>query len=364
MTHLMKLPPPVLPTQSCSREKRYHQRLLIVGNPGTVHVGAHLLAAAKSLGLETTFVDLGQSWSSNRWLNRIAYRFAGRRPTRLRAFGQEVRDAVDRFHPNFMLVTGISAPDAATLRAVRERRVQTANFLTDDPWNPNNGAGFFWAALREYDVIYSPRRSNMGDLHRHGCQRVEYLPFGYNPEVHRPERPATAAERARFECDVAIIGGADADRAPLALALLAAGLNLKLYGGYWDRWPALRPYWGGFVYGRELRLAVGGAVVNISMGRRQNRDGHAMRSLELPAMGACLVVEDTPEHRELFGDEQNCVAYYRTPEEMVVKVKFLCAQRDHARTLGVRVFKRICREARHTYADRLGQILDDMVESA
>ena len=232
-----------------------------------------------------------------------------------------------------------------------------ANFLTDDPWNPANAVRFFWPALREYDMVWSPRRANLEDLRRHGCRRVEYLPFGYNPKVHFPETPRTEAERQRFVCDVAFVGGADADRLPVARALVRAGLSLHLYGGYWDRDRELRPLWRGFVHGREQRLAVGGAKVNICLGRKANRDGHAMRSLELPAMGACLVVEHTSEHHELFGEPGDCVEYYSNLEELVALTKSLCAQPERAKLLGDRAYARVCRQSRHTYADRLAKML-------
>ena len=172
--------------------------------------------------------------------------------------------------------------------------------------------------------------------------------------------PKTAEERERFECDVAIIGGADSDRIPIALALARAGFKLNLYGGYWNRDAELRRFWKGFIHGRELRLAVGAACVNVCMVRKANRDGNAMRSLELPAMGACMVVEDTLEHREIFGEDGDCVEYYTTLGDLVNKAKSLCAQPERARALGGMAFQHICRKSKHTYADRLRRILDDV----
>jgi hypothetical protein len=332
--------------------------LLIVGNPVEHHVGAHFLAAAGNLGLKAALLDLEEAHSRSRWITRIFHHALNRRPAHLNRFSQKLVAVCQESQPEMVLVTGISAPHCRALQAIGQMGIHRANFLTDDPWNPGNGAAFFWPALREYDVIWSPRRANLEDLLRHGCPRVEYLPFCYNPAVHFAEAPATAAERERFACDVAFVGGADADRLPVARALVRAGLKLHLYGRYWDRDSKLRPHYRGFVYGRELRLAVGGATVNVCLGRKANRDGHAMRSLELPAMKACLVVEDTLEHRELFGDEGDCVLYYLNNMEMVDKIKNLCDQPERALQLGRRVLTRICHNSRHSYADRLGHILD------
>jgi hypothetical protein len=334
------------------------QRLLIVGNPEGYHVGAHFLTAAKELALGATLMDVREAQSKNIWVNRFFHRVLNHRPAHLNRFSQKLVELCRELKPDVLLVIGISAPHGQTLKEIGELGIHRANFLTDDPWNSRNGAKFFWPALREYDVIWSPRRANLEDLRGHGCRRVEYLPFGYNPAVHFPEAPQTEEEQARFACDVVFVGGADADRLPVARVLVRAGLNVHLYGGYWNRDAELRPHWHGFVHGRDLRLAVGGAKVNICLGRKANRDGHAMRTLELPAMGACLVVEDTPEHRDLFGGAGDCVEYFSNLEDMVNKIKTLCEQPVRARVLGSRVFTRICQQSQHTYVDRLRSILD------
>ena len=332
-------------------------RVLIIGNPQPSHVGAHLAAAAEVLGAQALLLDHRRAWGPISIFNRLSFHFARRRPTRLRLFGEEVLAAAKGFQPSLAIVTGISAPEAGILAALRERGIATANYLTDDPWNPVNDTGFFWEALREYGAVYSPRRANMEDLRRHGCRRVEYLPFAYNPAIHFREDPATPEDRARFACDVAIVGGADADRVPIAAGLARSGLRLRLFGGYWDRWPQMRPFHGGFIHGRDLRMAVTGATVNVCMVRRANRDGHSMRSLEIPAMGGCVVAEDTAEHRELLGESAGLVDYFRSIEEMVDRVRALARDPARARGMARSLERRVTMDHPNRYADRLRRMI-------
>jgi hypothetical protein len=331
---------------------------LIVGNSEGHHVGAHFLAAARRLSVETELLDMHEARSHSYWVNRFHYHVLLRRPAHLNRFSQKLVELCRVSKPDVLLVTGISAPHSEALREIGALGIWRTNFLTDDPWNPRNMARFFWHALREYDAVWSPRRANIDDLRRHGCRGVEYLPFGYNPEVHFPETSQTRAECDRFSCDVVFVGGADADRLPIAKSLVRAGLKVDLYGGYWDRDRELRPHWRGFVFGRELRLAVTCARVNICCGRKANRDGHAMRSLELPAMKACLLVEHTPEHRELYGGDGECVVYYHSLTDLVEGAQALCREPARARQLGESLWHRICNEGRHSYADRLQTILE------
>lgn len=341
-----------------------NMRLLIVGNPETHHVGSHFRAAALTAGWECEIADVRRAKSRNIWVNRFFDKLVRRRPAHLAAFNRHLRSMLDRMHPDLVLTTGVVAVTAETLRHIRGHGARTINFLTDDPWNPRNGAGFFWDAMREYDLVASPRVSNLEDLRNHGCRRVEYLPFGYNPEVHFVEPDASPEDERRYRCDVAILGGADEDRVPLARALAAAGLELALYGGYWERYPDLRRYWRGFVHDRDLRLAVRLASCQVCMGRKANRDGHAMRSIEFPAMGACLVTEDTQEHRELYGPDGEATLYWKTPEDMIERVSQIIADKDGRDRMAVNLHHCLTEHQRHSYHSRLLKLLGFLDSSA
>ncbi len=336
---------------------KFIRRLLVVGNPEEYHVGGHLQAAARQLALEVCLFDVREAQSGNLWVNRFCHRVINRRPAHLNRFSQKLVELCQGSKPELLLVTGISAPDAGALKAIGGMRIQRANFLTDDPWNRCNSAGFFWRALPEYNVVWSPRRANLEDLRGHGCQRVEYLPFGYNPILHFLELPLNGEERERFACDVVFVGGADADRLPVARALVRSGLNVHLYGGYWDRDAELRPHWHGFVHGRDQRLAVGGAKINICLGRKANRDGHAMRSFEVPAMGGCPLAEDTQEHREIFGEDGKAVAYFDSIPKMIERARWLMSHPAERQRLASTAHALIT-DGKNTYADRLRTMLD------
>jgi spore maturation protein CgeB len=157
---------------------------------------------------------------------------------------------------------------------------------------------------------------------------------------------------------VAFIGGADAQRVELLAPLLATDLHCQLYGGLWERFAPTRRYARGMVLDRDYRLAVSGARVNICMGRLANRDGHAMRSYELPAMGAALVVEDTSEHRAMFGAEEATVLYYQTAANLAAQVARLCADEVLRARLASAVMQRVASKD-NTYAARLRALLSD-----
>jgi spore maturation protein CgeB len=332
------------------------RRPLLVANLAPEHLGAHLLSGGRNSGIECATADMREAWAGPSWLRRFCHHALGRRPSALGAFSAHVLASCRAVPPSVLLSTGVAPLHASALRSIRTLGVRCVNFLTDDPWNPANGARFFWDALREYDRVYTPRTANLEDLRDHGCRDVRYLPFGYNPELHFPAETLSATEVQRYACDVAFIGAADDDRVRLLEPLLRSELHVRLYGSYWSRRAKARAFDGGMVHDRELRAAVAGAKVHVCMGRAANRDGHAMRSFELPAMRACMIVEDTLEHRELFGEDGACVVYYRGATELIARARELCADDARRERLSRAAWQRIT-TGEHTYAARLRALI-------
>jgi hypothetical protein len=332
------------------------ETLLLVGNPDPMHVGAHLRSAAEALGMETVMCDLTEAYDGPLWRNRFNWWALGRRPTRLREFSAKVLETCRDMRPTFLLATGIAPIEEAALKEIGKLEILRLNYLTDDPWNPAHRAPWFLRAAPQYDYVFSPRRANLGDLRRLGCMSARYLPFAYAPESHFPEKP-TDGEFARLQSDIIFAGGADRDRVPYMQPMIQAGFNVALYGGYWERYPQTAPVARGHADAITLRKAIGAAKVALCLVRRANRDGNVMRTFELAAMGACVLTEETEEHHEIFGDEGEAVVFFRTPAEMVEKLRWLLAH-DADRKRLAHAAHRLITANNNTYQNRLEAMLD------
>lgn len=328
-------------------------RVLVVGQGGEADVGAHYVAGAQQLGVAVQFLDAIAAQARSRLVRALLWRL-GRRPARLGAFSREVVQRAGEFEATHVLTTGFAPVSGAGLEELRLRGITSLNFLTDDPWNRAQFSPWFLKVLPRYAAVFSPRRANLDDLSALGCRAVSYLPFAYHPELHFPVPGASPTECAG---DVLFAGGADADRLPYVRALLAAGLNVALYGGYWDRQADLRPHANGIADLATLRRVTPAAKLVLCLVRRANRDGHAMRTFEVPAMGGCMLVEDTAEHRELLGPDGECAAYFSDTAGMISAAQRLLSQPAERQRLARAAHARITGGG-HTYADRLRAMLD------
>jgi hypothetical protein len=331
-------------------------RLLIVGFRGGTHIGGSLARAAERLGVEHKFLDASRAFAGPRLLRLVSWRLRGHRPPALRSLSREVESVCARWRPRWLLTTGLAPVDDAALAAIGRLGVRRLNFLTDDPWNPAFCANWFFEALRQYDHVFTPRRANLADLTRHGRGAVTYLPFAFDPDLSFREEPRTPQEWSDLAADVAFVGGADRDRVPYVSTLIRAGVRVAVYGGYWDHYPETRGSHRGHADLATVRKATSAAKVSLCLVRRANRDGHVMRSFEIPAMGGCILLEDTDEHRALFGRPGESAAYFHTIPEMVDGVHRLLSMQGERIRLAAEGERRI-RNGSHTYADRLQAML-------
>jgi glycosyltransferase involved in cell wall biosynthesis len=331
-------------------------KLIIIGGSGGTNIGDALVKAANALNLNPIFLNSQSAYKAPELIKKINWHLRGKYPSKLSAFSRDVVQTCLNSKPQTLLATGIAPINYQALQSLGNLGIQRLNFLTDDPWNPAQYAPWFFKSLPFYDVVFSPRRANMDDLRRAGCRNVQYLPFGYEPELFYPEMPSTPEEESQFTSDVVFAGGADRDRVDYIFALIRAGMSVNLYGSYWERFPQTKPYTRGQADVRTLRLAISSAKIALCLVRRANRDGNCMRTFEVPAVGTCMLTEDTQEHREIFGEEGESVVYFKTIPEMVEKAQWLLNHDEQRLRLAKNAYSLITQGA-NTYLDRLKTML-------
>jgi spore maturation protein CgeB len=329
-------------------------RLLIVGYNQPGHMGAYLARAASFLEIPHQVIDVSDAEARTRIGRFLLWRYGGKKPGRIRSFGDRVIRSCRQTQSNLVLTTGIAPLEQRHVEALRASGAKMINYSTDDPWNPNLRAPWFLSALSSYDTVFTPRRSNMEEFHRAGARSVHYLPFGYDQEVHRPLRPD---EPSGAPSDLLFVGGCDEDRLPLISSLIDADLNLALFGGYWDRHAKTKRYWRGMAGQATIRAASASTRVCLCLVRRANRDEHVMRSFEIAAMGGCVLAEDTVDHRHLFGKGAR---YFGSPASLVREARDL-VESEQTRDALANELRRAMAKFGHsyTYASRLSSMIEE-----
>ena len=329
-------------------------KLLLIGNLGLEDVGRFFYEAARSLGYDVAIHEMKQAYAKPSLIERVRYRLFDRKPKFIKRYSASVVTLCLETKPDLVLSTGCAPLLAADLVKIKQLGIKTANFSTDDPWGRNHKATWFLSSLKQYDAVCTPRLQCIPEFIKLGIPDVRYLAFAYHPPIHFSIPSKDSQDR--FSCDVLFYGGADDDRVELFTKFIGSGLNLHLYGGYWNRYPVFQRYYRGMLSPKDIPAAVAAAKVTVCIGRKTNRDSHSMRSYEVSSMGGCMLVEDTEDHRNLYGSDADVVSYFSLSDDPVQKSKELIADPDRIEKMRKNVLKRVT-SMPNTYADRLETIV-------
>ena len=277
-------------------------------------------------------------------LSKLNWHLRGHRPSKLEQFGKRAVELAFSIKATHVIATGIAPLPSHTIRTLRKSGMRVVNWLTDDPWSAAHRAPWFIETIPEYDVVFTPRAAIIDDLRKASARSVEMLPFAYCHACH------FAAKKYEERSAVSFVGGADDDRVRYITALVQGGVKIELYGGYWSRQRALSDAARGFVDTAGYRAVVAGTAISLCLVREANRDAHVMRSYELPAMRACILAQDTSDHRELYGPEGETVRYFAGVKDIAAKASDLLRDNAERQRLAVAVHTRVVRPENSYFA--------------
>lgn len=208
-----------------------------------------------------------------------------------------------------------------------------------------------------YDVHVTTNELNVPVLRRRGATRVLPTMAAYDPELHRPVQ-LSADERDRLECDVAFLGHREAAYERALVALRQAGLSVRAWG---PGWASRKAALDGMVqdppqvWGPDSVKAVMAARIGIGLLSKHNRNQSTGRSFEVPAIGAFLLAERTPEHQSLYREGVEA-AFFSTIDELVATARRYVLNARRRQEVAAAGHRR-CLALQATHLDRTRQIV-------
>ena len=222
--------------------------------------------------------------------------------------------------------------------------------------------------LPYFDLIFQPANLTDGLRAAGAAGRIEYIPIGIDPDIHRPIA-LTAEEQRRYGADVCFIGGLSrrfhAARRAMVEYAIENGVNIKVWGGYREHFigsPILR-VWQGQIWGEEQIKALCAAKIGLNFHVDHKAGeldrGLNLRAFELAACGVFQLLQRVPSVGEFFEEGKEIVCF-DTKEEMLEKIRYYLAHEDKRRQIAEAARQRVLRE--HTWAQRIVHMTQYMME--
>lgn len=248
-------------------------------------------------------------------------------------------------------------------RAVREAKERTKARLVvwypDNPYRAENTTmNILWNMLH-VDIFYIWGKFLLEALRSAGCRRPEYLPFGFDPDLHGIYERSGSVQR---KAGCVHVGSYSEEKRDALVPLAECGL--RIYGPGWEQeklrgGPLAQCVAGSGLYGAEMVKAYKEADVVANPIRLQNMPAHNLRTIEAAGIGGGVVLtQRTPEQaRELFTEDEEILCY-GSPEEMREKALWAAAHPEKCAEMARRARERVFRE--HLLQQRIDKILEDL----
>ena len=322
---------------------------ILVAVPGhlrTVPMSRYVPDAATALGNTVAVVD----YSLTLW-EKARSRLLSKHPPE-QAVERRLLRAIEAARPDLFLTLYGANVSARVLAGLRARGVPTANWWLNDPFQIERGAKI----LPAYDFAFSNARGAVEAYAALGVKNVRFLPTACEPAVHRP-----LPGRATL-CDLSFAGDWSPMREQLASALVARGIDLRIFGPWRRKLAADSPLRARLEHGffspeRMAEIfAASRATLNIHTWRGRFDYGLNPRVFEAAACGVPQLVDHKRELDELFDTaERAAMLVYRSDEELTSLGKSVADRSAELREKAVAASRSI--RERHSYRARVAELL-------
>ncbi|MFP5208352.1 MAG: glycosyltransferase [Acidobacteriota bacterium] len=356
-------------------------KILFLGEIGEGQTSLMRMRALKRLGHEVRGVHTIEPWRRVSWFQRQVQRRLGRGSV-IDEINNEVLRAARDFRPGLVWAEKQEYVRSETLETLRSMGSRLVHF-TPDPYFTLDWkrTPLMDQALTSFDVLVYCKAYEQAQYQALGKPLI-YMPLGYCDEVHRP----LPSNDPRWCCSVGFLGGWEPRRERLLHDVAMNGIDLKIWGGYWDfltdgRWTLRRQIilrqlaanddfafhadellsraWkGGEVYGDSYASALTGAKIGLGLLRKVCPDQHTTRTFEIPACGSMLLADRTEEHLSFF-EEGVEAEFFDGCEEMLDKLSYYLANEDARARVAAAGYAR-CRNDGYAYVERLKRVLIDL----
>ncbi len=274
----------------------------------------------------------------------------------LQVVSQAVLAKAEAFAPDLVLCLAQAPLSRVALRKLRKDNIPTAMWFVEDC-----RLFTYWRAFAPYYDIFAviQKDSLLSELADIGVEHALYLPLAADPAFHKP-LDLTPAEKREFGSRLSFMGAGYPNRKKAFLRLL--GQDMKIWGTEWEDAPALSHMVqrkGARISPEDTVRIYNAAEINLNLhsglhGLVTGGDFVNPRTFELAACGAFQLVDERTLMPELFAEDE--LARFTDLEDMLEKIAWYGERPDERAAMAGRARARVLAE--HTYARRMGQLLD------
>jgi len=266
------------------------------------------------------------------------------RPRQTEEFNNAIRNKIDIFNPDILLVYKGVFVKPETLTYAKSRNTRLALFYPDVSVTAHGTN--IPRSIPLYDLIFTTKTFGIRDMEeKYLVKNTQFIPHGFDPDIHRPLKIGNDVLPV-FGCDVSFIGtwSPKKEKWLTYLADHTPGIDLKIWGDQWGN--ATAPSIKKAIQGRSITgdlyaLAIQCSKINLGIlsekvSGASSGDLITSRTFHIPGASGFMLHERN-EESVLYYKEDEEAGFFDGPEELTAKVKYFlgnAVQREKIRIAG------------------------------
>lgn len=338
------------------------RKVLIVSRLATDAMEGSYARAFGQLGCEVIQWDMYRALDKHTRFGRagrLAQAFLTVEPWMAKA-NRDLLVAVMDLRPEILIVGGTHRVMAGTLAQIKAS-LPDCSLVLVWPDTLLNCYSHSIQAIPVYDLIATYSKASIDSFYRLGGRRVEWVPLGFDPELHQAKPESGTGPREFRDCDASFVGNYTPERESIVARLTDSGFRIKVWGPEeWlrsakDRVLLKKYFQGRPLFGEEFALAIRSAPLSLNPIAPSNFPSANMRFFEIPGCGGTAVSAACPEMEPQFPDGERCF-YYRSEPDVIDVVRRLTDNPALRERVGISGREYVL--ANHTYRHRAIQMLN------
>lgn len=332
-------------------------RVLFVSNTSSNSIG-HILDSFQNR--DDLHIEVEHLWINKRKNSFFTKIFDKLKiPLDIDSLNQRILEKTESFKPYIVFIVKGNNIYPSTLEQIKKNKnIKLISWSLDDMYAKHNRSYYYTKGLKYYDVIFTSKSYNLGELKEFGAKKVEFLYQAFSKKYHKPCDDCT---KANYKTDVLFIGFAEQERFEDLNYLAQNGIKIDIFGSGWNKKKFQNHHENLNITPKDLlgddyANAISCSKISLCFLRKANRDLHTSRSIEIPACGGFMIAEATDEHKILFKEDEEAV-YFSSKEQLLDKVKYYLEHEEERNTI-VKAGYTKTRKDDYSYDDMVSRILN------
>jgi spore maturation protein CgeB len=224
-------------------------------------------------------------------------------------------------------------------------------YFTDDDWTFDMRTRFM---CQYANIVVTPNQDLLAKYKPYN-RNVFHMTWAGNPYLYK-----------KINCekkyDVTSIGGPHSDRYEVLKFLRDNGVNLRIFGRGWNRYPDMKDIWGGYLAPEDLVKTINQSKINLSflMASIMDRYHITGRFFEIPCAGGFQLCDDYFEVYKYY-KRDSAISTFSTKDDLLKKIHYYLKNEEEREEIAQAGYERTMEE--YTWNKRFENLFKAIDES-